>query len=133
MDISTKGDGGIRGAPPRNSLVSKETPQLKLIERLLRAKATGIWNRHFLIIVAFMAGFGYLNYAVTTSFRDLYVLLFFYPLIHAAIIYRLKGVIVAGLVFLGILLPQALPVALAPDLLVRYIVLAAFPFLISGW
>ncbi len=110
----------------------KETPQLGLIERLLGAKATGIWSRHLWIIAGLMAGFGYLYYTVVTTFHDLYVMLFFYPLVYAAIVYRLKGVIISGLVFIGILLPHALPLANDPNTLVRSLVLATFPFLIGG-
>ncbi len=108
------------------------TPQLKLIEWLLRAKASRLLSRHLPIIAAIMAALGYIYYNVPTSVHDLYVMLFFYPLIYAAIVYRLRGALASGVVFVATLLPYSLPFAYDPSMLVRSIVLATFPFLISG-
>ncbi len=117
----------------RVTRLPRETPQIGLIERLLRAKATGgLRSRHLWIIAGLMAGSGYVYYSVITTFHDLFVMLFFYPLIYAAIVYRLKGVIISGVIFIGILLPQALPFAWEANSLVRSIVLATFPFVIGS-
>ena len=111
----------------------KESARLRVIERLVRAKAkTGVWNVHFWIISGLIACFGYIYYGVLTTFHDVYVILFFYPLIYAAIIYRLRGVMVSGMVFLGILLPHALLFSYDPYSLTRSLLFAAFAFLISG-
>ncbi len=67
-----------------------------------------------------------------TSFQDIYVIIFFYPLIYAAIIYRVRGVIVSGLVFLGIMLPQALLFAHDPISLMRTLLFALFAYLVAS-
>jgi signal transduction histidine kinase len=111
----------------------REIPQPRLIEWLLRAKVTtGIRSPHFWIIAALMVVFGYIYYGVLTAYQDIYVILFFYPLIYAAITYRLRGVLVSGVVFLGILLPHALLVAHDPEALARSLVFALFAFLVSS-
>lgn len=111
----------------------REIPQPRLIEWLLRAKVTtGIRSPHFWIIAFLMVVFGYIYYGVLTAYHDIYVILFFYPLIYAAITYRLRGVLVNGVVFLGILLPHALLVAHDPEALARSLVFALFAFLVSS-
>jgi hypothetical protein len=100
---------------------------------LLRAKAkTGARNPHFWIIIGLFIVFSYVYYGVLTSFQDIYVIIFFYPLIYAAIVYRLRGVIVSGLVFLGILLPQALLFAHDPVSLMRTLIFALFAYLVAS-
>jgi signal transduction histidine kinase len=79
-----------------------------------------------------MVVFGYIYYGVLTAYHDIYVILFFYPLIYAAITYRLRGVLVNGAVFLGILLPHALLVARDPEALARSLLYALFAFLVSS-
>jgi signal transduction histidine kinase len=107
--------------------------QLGIIEWLARAKATtGLRSAHFWIILCLFAAFGYTYYGVLTSFHDVYVIIFFYPLIYAAIIYRLRGVIISGLVFLGILLPHAIFFSSETYSLVTSLLLAIFGLLISG-
>jgi len=69
-----------------------------------------------------------LCYAVLPTFHDIYVILFFYPLI-----YLLRGVMASGLVFLGILLPHALLFTHETYSLVRSLLFALFAFLISGY
>ena len=110
----------------------KESPQLRVIKWLLRAKATGIKNPHFWIILGLMAGLGYLYYGVLTAFHDVYVILFFYPLIYAAIVFRLRGVMISWVVFLGILLLHAMLFSTDPYSLARSLLFAAFAFLISS-
>jgi len=119
--------------PHRDYHDERVSRALRFAERLLRFKATRVARSpHFWIILGLLAVFGYLYYAVLTAFHDVYVLLFFYPLIYAAVVYRLRGVIIAGLVYLGILLPHALMFALAPHAPVRAILFALFAFLVSG-
>lgn len=123
----------MNNIPGGERLQQKESPQLRIIDWLLRAKATaGIWSPHFWIIWGLMAGLGYIYYGVLTAFHDVYVILFFYPLIYAAIVYRLRGVMSSWLVFLCILLPHALLFSSDPYSLARSLLFAAFAFLISG-
>jgi signal transduction histidine kinase len=100
---------------------------------LIRARSgTGIRSIHFWIIAGLFIVFSYIYYGILPSFHDIYVIIFFYPLIYAAIVYRVRGVIISGLVFLGILLPQALIFAHAPVSLVRTLIFTVFAFLVSG-
>jgi signal transduction histidine kinase len=106
---------------------------LKVIEFLLKSKSTtGIKNIHFWIILAITAVFSYIYYGVLTGLHDIYVILFFYPLLYASIIFRLRGVLVSGLVFLCILLPHALLFNYDPYSLYRIFIFAAFAYLLSG-
>jgi signal transduction histidine kinase len=108
-------------------------PQLKIIEWLLRFKAKGgIRSLHFWIISGLLVVFAYIYYTVVTAYYDVYAILFFYPLMYAAIAYRLRGVTISGLIFLGILLPHAVLFAYDSYLLVRLLLFAAFAFLVSG-
>jgi two-component system NtrC family sensor kinase len=114
-------------------LPAKEGSPTGFTGRLLQAKArTGIRSPHLWIITTLFIVFSYIYYGVLTSFHDVYVIIFFYPLIYAAIIYRVRGVVISGLVFLGILLPQALLFAQDPLSLMRTLIFALFAFLISG-
>jgi signal transduction histidine kinase len=107
--------------------------RLRIIEWLVRARATSVTRSvHFWIIVCLLAAFSYLYYGVLTAFHDIYVILFFYPLMYASIVYRLRGVIVSGLVFLCVLLPHALLFSYDPYSLVRALIFAAFAFLLSS-
>jgi signal transduction histidine kinase len=103
------------------------------MEYLLKTKTTaGVKNIHFWIILAITAVFGYIYYGVLTDLYDIYVILFFYPLLYASIIFRLRGVIVSGLVFLCILLPHVFIYETGPYSLYRIFIFAAFAFLLSG-
>ncbi|MEJ2738227.1 MAG: ATP-binding protein [Dehalococcoidia bacterium] len=93
---------------------------------------TGVRNIHFWIILALTAIFSYIYYGVLTDLYDIYVILFFYPLLYAAIVFRLRGVIVSGLVFLCILLPHVFIYNTGPYSLYRIFIFAAFAFLLSG-
>jgi signal transduction histidine kinase len=106
---------------------------LKLIELLLRSKSTtGIKNIHFWIILSITAVFTYIYYGVLTGLHDIYVIMFFYPLLYASIIYRLRGVMVSGIVFLCILLPHVFIFHYDPYSLYRIFIFAAFAYLLSG-
>ncbi len=107
--------------------------KLRFMERVLRARATGgIKSPHVWIITALIAFLGYLYYGVLTSYHDIYVILFFYPLIYASVIYRLRGVFATGLAFLAILLPYTLLFSHDAYSLARSLLFAAFAFLVSG-
>lgn len=128
------GDVAMTAMPSREPLHQpKESPELKIIGELLRAKATSdIRSPHFWIILVLMAGFGYVYYGVLTAFHDVYIILFFYPLIYAAIIYRLRGAIGTWVIFLGIFLPHALLFSNDPYSLARSLLFAAFALIVSG-
>jgi two-component system NtrC family sensor kinase len=116
------------------NLEPQKNAPLRINEWLLRAKATnGLRSHHFWIISGLLAAFGYIYYGVLTAYYDVYVVLFFYPLIYAAIVYRLRGVVITGLVFLGILLPHALLFTHETYSLIRSLLFALFAFLISGF
>jgi signal transduction histidine kinase len=111
----------------------ERSPRLGAIEWLVQARSTtGLRSAHFWIISGLFAAFGYLYCFVLAAFHDVYVIIFFYPLIYAAIVYRLRGVIISGLVFLGILLPHLLLFSFDLYSLVRSLLLAIFGLLVSG-
>jgi signal transduction histidine kinase len=106
--------------------------RLKVLNWLVKAKSTsGIRSPHLWIMVAFTIIFTYIYYFVLTSFQDIYVIIVFYPLIYAAIIYRLRGVLVSGIIFFIIVIPQTI---MMNDIvsLVRTLLFGAFAFLISS-
>lgn len=111
----------------------KENPQPKVIELLLRSKARfSLRSPHAWIIALLMAGLGYIYYNVVTTFYDIYVILFFYPIIYAAIVYRLRGMLASGLVSLFILLLHAAVISNDPYSLIRLVLFIFFSFLIGG-
>jgi signal transduction histidine kinase len=76
---------------------------------LLRAKAkNGFSSPHFWIIAAFFTVLAYIYYAVLTDFHDVYIIIFLYPLVYAAIVYRMKGVVAGTVILLAILFPHAI-------------------------
>lgn len=109
--------------PNKKAKQPKEMSQPRVMEWLLHSKASGICNPHFWIIAGLWIFLGYIYYGVLTSFHDIYVILFFYPLIYSAVVYRVRGVIVGGLIFLGILLPH---VWIFADTTYHYSLVAAF-------
>jgi len=120
-----------RSAEPRWQ--PREDPRLGRVGWLLRAKATrGIYSPHFWIILGLIVALGCIYYGVLVDFHDVYVILFFYPLLYAALTYRLRGVMLSGLAFLGVLLPHALLFSYDPYSLIRSLLFAAFAFLVSG-
>ncbi len=119
--------------PGNDNLVEKGNFPSGITRRLLGAKAAGGFRSpRAWIIAAVFAVFAYIYYGVLKSYHDVYVVIFFYPMISAAIVYRMKGVIISGVAFLGIILPQAL--LFGHDLLslVRTLIFALFAFLISA-
>ncbi len=95
----------------------------------------GIRSPHFWIIFSLFAVFTYIYYGVMTAYQDIYVVIFFYPLAYAAFVYRMRGVIIGGLLFLGILLVNTFVFNYDNyDVLslLRTLLFASFVFLISS-
>lgn len=103
-----------------------------VIEYVLKAKSTSVKNSHFWIIAVLLAALSYIYYGVLTDHYNVYLMLFFYPLIYAAVIYRIRGVIVCGLVSFGILLPQTLLFSYDAYSLLSWFLFAIFAFVISA-
>jgi len=100
---------------------------------LLQPKTkTGIRSPHIWIIIGLFVVFTYIYYGILTAYHDVYVVIFFYPLIYAAFVYRLRGVIVSGLVFLGVLFPYTFILHYDVISLMRTLLFAIFVFLVSG-
>src|SRR4030042_415972 len=119
--------------PQKERSPEKNNPTDGITIWLLRVKAkTGIRNPHFWIITGLFILFSGIYYGVLDTFQDIYVIIFFYPLIYAAIVYRLRGVIVSGIVLLGIMLPQALILTHDPVSLTRTLIFALFAYLVAG-
>lgn len=119
--------------PDREGFKEKDILPSGVTRRLLDAKATGGFRSpHAWIIAGIFAVFTFIYYGVLKSHHDIYVIIFFYPMISAAIVYRMRGVVVSGIAFLGIILPQAL--LFSHDLLslLRTLIFALFAFLISA-
>ncbi|MBN1190227.1 MAG: hypothetical protein JXA46_10775 [Dehalococcoidales bacterium] len=107
--------------------------QAKIIELLVRQKSTsGLKNIHFLIMWLMVALFVCLTYFVFRDFYDVYVIFLFAPLIYAAVIYRFRGAIGGGIIFVAVLVPHALPLSLETYVLVRSFVYLFFPFLVGS-
>ena len=117
-----------------NKEALKKSPlQPRIMEWLVRAEATnGIKNPHFWIILILVGLFIFFTYFIYPTFYDVYVIFLFPPLIYASIVYRLRGAIIGSIVFVGILVPHALPISLGAYSLVRSFVLLIFPFLVSS-
>ena len=119
--------------PNRERLQQKESAHLRTIKWLLRARTVrGFRSPHLWIILGFTVVLTYVYYGVLTAFHDVFVVLFFYPLIYTAIVYRWRGVMVSGLAFLGILLPYVVLFPHEPYLLVRLSIFALFTFLMGS-
>jgi len=111
----------------------KNDRQLLVLERILNFKAKGgIRSPHFWVIAFVMLAFGYIYYGVLKSYFDLYIILFFYPLMYAAVTYRLRGVLVSGIAFLAIILPHGIVTEHDAYAVVRSLLFAIFAFLISS-
>ena len=100
---------------------------------LLKSKTTsGIKSWHFWIIIVSFVVLSYVYYQIHTNYHDLYIILFFYPILYTSIVFRLRGVIVGGFVLMAVLLPYTLVPYYDPVALTRSIIFALFAVLISG-
>jgi signal transduction histidine kinase len=119
--------------PDRESQLKQEKPGSGVANWLLQPKnKRGIRSPHIWIIIGLFAVFTCIYYGVMTTYHDVYVVIFFYPFIYAAFVYRMRGVIISGLVFLGILLPHAFLLESDAISLMRTLLFAVFVFLVSG-
>ncbi len=119
--------------PEKSSIHDKTSGNSKRARWLLSIKTTsGIRNKHFFIIAAIFIVFAYIYYNVLSSYHDLYIILFFYPLIYSSLVFRLRGVIISGILFIGILIPHTVLLLYDPVALSRSLLFAVFAFLISG-
>lgn len=125
-----------RIGPPQPNLHktrSEEIGQPPVLQWLLSAKARGvIRSPHSWTILALILALGYVYYNVLTGFYDVYVVLFAYPAMYAAVVFRLRGVLASSLLFLAILLPRELLFASDPYSLARSLLFSSLGFLVSG-
>jgi two-component system NtrC family sensor kinase len=113
--------------------MKKRGLRLEASHWLLQAKVNaGIRSPHIWIIVGLFAILTYVYYGVLTAYQDVYVIIFFYPLIYAAFVYRLRGVIIGGLFFLAILFPYTFILHYEAISLLRTLIFAVFAFLVSS-
>ncbi len=107
--------------------------QTRTIEWLVSLKAAnGLKSIHFLIMWLMVALFIFFTYFVFPHFYDVYVIFLFAPLIYAAVVYRFRGAVWGGIVFVGVLVPHALPLSMDAYVLVRSFVYLFFPFLVGS-
>ena len=112
---------------------TREKPQPRIIRWLLRAKVTtGFRSVHFWLITGLFAVYAYFYYGVATSMRDILIFLFFHPLVYTASVYRLRGVMVSGAVFLGVMAPHIMQIFNNTPELMRSLLFIAFAFLLAG-
>ncbi|MBI2868407.1 MAG: PAS domain-containing sensor histidine kinase [Chloroflexi bacterium] len=117
-------------APPAGNQAPLKTG---LARWLIGFKATsGAGSLHFWLLASLMAGLGYIYYAVLPAYHDIFVLLFFYPLLYAATVYRGRGVIVTGLALLGILLPYNILYVETAVSLLTALLFAGFALVVGG-
>ena len=105
----------------------------------------GARRLHFWII-AIVIALGALNYYVGqtplvkvppfnallfTGIHDLHRIMFFIPVIYAAVVFRVRGSLIASLAFLGIILPRAMLFSPYPNALIRPLLSVIFAMLIS--
>ncbi len=116
--------------PDGEDTVPQDNHRFNFIENILLTKTRfSIRSPHLWIIIFLIAGFAYLYYGVLTDFHDIFAILYFYPLIYSVVIYRWRGVLIGGLIFLGILLPHALLISSEPYALLRSLIFALFAVL----
>ncbi len=129
----TASNQDITNVPDREPRLKQEKPGSGIANWLLQPKnKRGIRSPHIWIIIGLFAVFTYVYYDILTAYQDIYVIIFFYPLIYAAFVYRLRGVILSGLVFLGILFPHTFLLDYDTLSLMRTLIFAIFAFLVSG-
>jgi len=107
--------------------------RFQFTEWVLNAKAHRVFHGpHFWILLITTAILAFIYYFVLKSFYDIYVILFFYPFIYVAIVYRLRGVIICGIILLCIALPRIIIFSYDAYALLRTLIIGAFAFIISG-
>jgi signal transduction histidine kinase len=130
---NSAGNQDMTIVPKSKPPIKTEKPGLGTADWLLQPKnKRGVRSLHIWIIIGLFAVFTYIYYGVMTAYHDVYVIIFFYPFIYAAFVYRMRGVIISGLVFLGILFPYTFILHYDAISLMRTLLFAAFVFLVSG-
>jgi signal transduction histidine kinase len=126
--------------PWKENIVAKVTKWLPQSE-----SAKGIRSPHFWIITALVAFCTLLYYfdqtplvrmspfnnSFFTQVHDIYRILFFIPVVYAALVFRIRGSLIVSFAFLGVVLPRALLLSPYPDPLLRSLLFVAFAALIS--
>jgi len=109
------------------------TLQTRVMEWLMRSKATGGWRSyHIWIIAAIFILLGLVFYLVFNNpYHDIYMIIFFYPMMYASISYRLKGALLGGLLFAAIVLPSAIFRSQSTDALLNTFLLVLLAFIIN--
>lgn len=111
----------------------KGSAPLRIVELLVQARTkVSVRSHHLWIIAGLMAVLGYAYYDIVPAHHDVYVVLFFYPLMYAAIVFRLPGVVSAWLVSMVILAPHAALYAGDPYSISMRFLIATFGFIVSG-
>ncbi|TRZ52105.1 MAG: hypothetical protein D4S01_03480, partial [Dehalococcoidia bacterium] len=117
----------------------EESIVTRVAEWLPQSDTRGVRSPHLWIITALMAlgtviyyidqtplvSVPPFNYSFFTSVHDLHRTLFFIPIIYAALVFRVRGSLIASFVFLGVVLPRALLFSPYPDPLLRPLLLVA--------
>ncbi len=107
--------------------------QTSFLELLVKVKAQNSFKSpHFWIILILTGIFIFFTYIVFPTFYDVYIIFLFAPLLYAALAFRLRGALIGSIIFVGILVPKALPLSVTTPVLVRSFVFLVFPFLVSG-
>ncbi|MFB0559284.1 MAG: sensor histidine kinase [Dehalococcoidales bacterium] len=122
----------------------QESSARKIIEWLPEdQRSRGIRSPHFWIITALIAGgvFNYyveqtplagippFNHSFFTTIHDLHRTLFLIPIVYAALVFRVRGSLIASLAFLCVVLPRAVLFSPYPNPLLRplmFVFFAAF-------
>jgi signal transduction histidine kinase len=118
----------------------------RFIERLPEnASRRGIWSLHLWTIVVWfliltfvyyidqtgLIAYPFFGNTLFTGVHDLHRTVFLIPIIHAALVYRVRGSLIASLAFLCVVLPRALYVSPYPNALVRPVISVTFSALIG--
>ncbi len=103
------------------------------MQRVLKARAKGVFNSpHFWILVCSTLLLAYIYYGILTLYHDIYVVLFFFPMVYAAVTYRLRGVLICGFIDFLIVAPDAIFLSHDIYALFRTMLYGTFAFIISS-
>jgi signal transduction histidine kinase len=127
------GKKSFKTSPPRDLVTGREGLPSGFTWWLLRAKArNGFRSPHFWIIAVFFIILTYVYYGVLTEYHDIYIIIYLYPQVYAAVVYRMKGVIVSAVVLLAVLFPGALVFNFDVFAMTRTLLFDLFAFIGTG-
>lgn len=124
----------------------KESIVAKAAEWLPQSEgAKGMRSPHFWIITALMAfctllyyvdrtplvGMSPFNHSFFTGIHDIQRILFFIPIIYAALVFRVRGSLIVSFAFLCVVLPRAFLFSPYPNPLLRPLLFVSFAALVS--